>query len=49
MRAFFARHGINWDDFRSNGVSASTLEATGDAMAIAVAKLARDESGKGEL
>lgn len=43
MRAFFTRYGLDWDGFRERGASADEIEATGDSMAIAAAKLARDE------
>lgn len=49
LRAFFAQHGLSWDDFRNNGAPASTIEATGDGMAIAAASLAREESMRGGL
>lgn len=40
-KAFFDRHGLDWDEFRRGGVPAEVLEATGDAMAIRVAEVAR--------
>jgi hypothetical protein len=42
MRAFFAQHGLDWQAFRAAGLPASTIEATGDAMAQRVAALARE-------
>lgn len=42
-RAFFDRHGIDWNAFLKGGVPAESLEATGDAMAKKVAQAARDE------
>lgn len=42
MRAFFVRHELDWQRFRADGLPASELEATGDAMAIAAARLARE-------
>ena len=39
-RAFFDRHGLDWDDFLKRGVDADKLTATGDAMAIEVVRVA---------
>ena len=41
-REFFARHGLNWQDFLKNGIDAETLRATGDAMALQVVKVAEN-------
>lgn len=41
VRDFFKRHDLDYSDFLKNGIPASTLEATGDAMAKAVAEVAR--------
>lgn len=41
-REFFARHGLNWQDFLKNGINAETLRATGDAMALRVVKVAEN-------
>lgn len=43
MRKFFDRHGMDWERFRKEGMPADEIEATGDAMAIAAARLARQE------
>lgn len=43
MRAFFARNELDWQRFRAEGLPAEEVEQTGDAMAIAAARLARDE------
>lgn len=43
MRDFFRRHELDWPRFRERGLPAETFEATGDAMAIAAAQLARQE------
>lgn len=43
MRAFFAQHGLDWAAFRAAGLPASTIEATGDAMAQRAAALARQQ------
>lgn len=40
-RAFFQRHGLDWQKFLKDGLPAEVLEATGDAMALQVAELAR--------
>jgi len=47
MRAFFARHGLDWPRFRAEGLPAEQIEATGDAMAARAAELARaDREGR---
>lgn len=43
MRAFAKQHHLDWQEFRERGLPASVFEATGDSMALAVAKLARQE------
>lgn len=40
-RVFFGRHDLNWGAFLKEGIPAERLEATGDAMAIRVAGVAR--------
>jgi len=40
-RAFFERHGLDWQDFLENGVPAEKLLATGDAMAERTVEVAR--------
>lgn len=40
-RRFFKRHGLDWSDFLTNGIPASKLLATGDAMAAQVVEVAR--------
>lgn len=47
LRAFFSRHGLDLRAFVRQGLPASVIEATGDAMALRAAKLARDEAAKG--
>lgn len=49
MRAFFARHGLDWTAFRARGLPADEIEATGDAMAIRAAALAREDAQRGGL
>lgn len=44
MREFFALHGLDWQAFREAGLPADTIEATGDAMAVAAANLARQQA-----
>lgn len=43
LRAFFTSRGLDWCEFKSNGLPADVVEATGDAMAIRAAELARSE------
>lgn len=40
-RAFFERHGLDWQRFLSEGLPAEDIEATGDAMALRVVEIAR--------
>lgn len=40
-RKFFKKHGLDWNDFLDNGIPASKLLATGDAMAELVVEVAR--------
>ncbi|GAB3755203.1 hypothetical protein GCM10028795_27550 [Lysobacter olei] len=40
-RAWFKRHGLDWQDFVRNGIPATTLEATGDGLALAAVAWAR--------
>lgn len=40
-RAFFIRHGLDWGEFRRNGLPAEQLEATGDALALALVEWGR--------
>lgn len=40
-RAFFQRHNLDWEAFLRVGLPAEQIEATGDAMAIRVAEVAR--------
>lgn len=40
-RDFFKRHGMDWSKFLREGLPAEQFEATGDAMAIRVAEIAR--------
>ena len=40
-RAFFARHGLDWQRFLREGLPVEQIEATGDAMALKVCEVAR--------
>lgn len=40
-RAFFARHGLDWERFLREGLPADVIEATGDDMALQVCEVAR--------
>jgi hypothetical protein len=40
-RTWFARHGLDFRDFLANGMPASALLATGDAMVQRVVEIAR--------
>jgi hypothetical protein len=40
-RSFFARHGLDWAQFVREGIAASALENTGDALALRVVEHAR--------
>lgn len=42
-RAFFARHGLDWTEFLREGVAIELIEATGDAMALKVCEVAREQ------
>lgn len=44
-RAWFQRHDLNFRDFLRNGIPATTLEATGCAMAQALVDHAREVEG----
>lgn len=44
-RAFFARHGLCWAEFVERGLPATTLLATGDAMARRLVEHARSVAG----
>ena len=40
MRLFAKRHGLDWPKFVREGIPAEELEATGDAMATKIVRLA---------
>lgn len=41
-RRFAARHNLDWQDFLNNGILASRLIATGDAMALNIVEVAKN-------
>lgn len=41
-RNWFRAHGMDWTDFVKQGIEAEKLEATGDALALALVKHARE-------
>ena len=43
MRAFFEHHGLDYLTFVREGYPVEVLEATGDQMALDVAKVAREQ------
>jgi len=45
-RQWFAAHGLDWADFKINGIDSKKLEAIGDAFAIATVKWARECQAK---
>lgn len=42
-RAFFDRHGLDWNEFMARGIPEEKLVAIGDAMAMRVVEQARAE------
>ena len=42
-RQWFAAHGFSWADFVNDGIPASQLVATGDPLALALVKHAREQ------
>jgi hypothetical protein len=46
-RAWFAQHQLDWPAFCRHGIDAVTLEATGDAFALAIVAHAREEQAHG--
>ena len=45
-RAWFRRHGLDWQAFVRNGIEAERLEATGDGLALALVDWARECTAK---
>lgn len=49
-RAWFERYGLSWDEFRTVGIDADVLRATGDAFALAVVAHAENmEAARGRV
>lgn len=46
-RPWFARNGLSWDKFISEGYDAETLRATGDGLALKVIAVAEAEAKDG--
>lgn len=42
-RVWFARQGLSWSDFATQGINASVLVATGDPLALKVVEIARKD------
>ncbi len=47
-RPWFARHGLDWGRMVIDGIPASVLDATGDALAHKVTEIARKAYGRQE-
>lgn len=47
-RAWFRRHGLDWRVFVREGIDEAELEATGDALALALVAHARQEVAHGQ-
>lgn len=45
-RAWFVQQGFSWEDFLLNGIDIEKFEATGDALALRVASIAREKNGR---
>lgn len=43
-RDFFVRHNLDWSEFMKNGLPEEVFLATGDEMAIALVKHAREDN-----
>lgn len=46
MRDWFKHHGLPLPTFRREGLPVEVIEATGDKMALDVAKIAREDHGQ---
>ena len=42
-RQWFTAHGLSWADFVNSGIPANQLEATGDPLALALVKHAKEQ------
>jgi hypothetical protein len=47
-RPWFARNGLSWDVFITEGYDSDILRATGDALALKVVALAEAEAANGQ-
>lgn len=47
MRVWFQHHGLDLETFRREGLPVEVIEGTGDKMALDVAKVAREDHGRG--
>lgn len=45
-RLWFAAHGLDWDDFRKNGIDAERLRSTNDAFALKLLSTLEQEDGR---
>lgn len=45
-KQWFATHGLDWADFVRNGIPAERMEATGDALGLALVAWARECAAK---
>lgn len=45
-RSWFQRHGLDWKEFVRDGIDAARLEATGDGLACALVRWARECESK---
>lgn len=45
-KQWFAAHGLDWADFVRNGIPAERMEATGDALGLALVAWARECAAK---
>lgn len=46
-RAWFQKYDLSWDEFLTTGISADRILATGDAFAVRVVEVAREEAKNG--
>lgn len=46
-RAWFQHYDLPWGEFLENGLPVEQIEATGDALALRVAQIAREEAADG--
>lgn len=46
-RAWFQSHGLSWREFLEHGMCADKLDATGDALALKVTAIAREDDPNG--